>query len=95
MMEHKLKCWPEHFRAVTEPNSRKRKLVEIRKDDRPFNVGDSLKLVEYDPNSDSHSGAWCTVLVSHCLRGGPWLPDGYVAMSIHLQSFGEDGATHG
>lgn len=83
-MEHNLKCWPEHFRDVIHSDRKKRKTVEIRRVDRPFKVGDTLHLQEYKSSDQSYTGAWADVLVTHCLRGDPWLPDGYVAMSIQL-----------
>lgn len=84
-MRHELKCWPEHFRDVVHPNKNKRKMVEIRKEeDRSFAVGDVLFLREYKPIEQSYTGSWCEVVVSHCLRGEPWLSNGYVAMSIHV-----------
>lgn len=81
---HELKTWPEHFRAVISPSIYKRKLVEIRKDDRDFEVGHNLWLREFDPENQIYTGAEATVKVSHCLRGNPWVPDGYVALSIVL-----------
>ncbi|MBB6694406.1 DUF3850 domain-containing protein [Cohnella xylanilytica] len=86
-MKHELKCWPEHFRDVVQPNKYKRKMVEIRKDDRTYNVGDVLILKEFNPKTETFTGSWAGVRVSHCLRGGPWVPEGYVAMSIHLEDF--------
>ena len=45
MVKHTLKTWPEYFQAV----ARGAKTFEIRKNDRNFQVGDELELVEYDP----------------------------------------------
>lgn len=81
---HTLKVWPEHFEAVTEPDPCRRKTVEIRLDDRDYEVGDMLHLQEWDPRTETYSGWDAKVLVTHILRGGPWLPDRYVAMSIIL-----------
>lgn len=81
-VEHKLKIWPEHFEAVTHPDPRRRKTVEIRKDDRGYCVGDTLHLQEWDPKTETCSGWSAKFLVTHILRGGPWLTVGYVAMSI-------------
>lgn len=78
MKIHHLKTWPEYFRAVVSGA----KKVEIRKDDRDFRVDDVLCLEEYDINTGKFTGEKITVKVTHCLRGQPWVPDGYVAMSI-------------
>jgi hypothetical protein len=44
-MTHALKTWPEYFKEIVDGN----KTFEIRKFDRPFNVGDKLLLQEYVP----------------------------------------------
>lgn len=79
---HVLKTWPEHFRAVVEPDPNKRKTVEIRKNDRDFQVGDVLLLKEFIPNTGEFTGSETGRLVTHILKGDPWLPEGYVALSI-------------
>jgi hypothetical protein len=85
-MKHELKTWPEHFRAVIRLNKNERKMVEIRfEGDRKYEVGDTLHLREYDPEQEVYTGSTADVSVSHCLRGIPWVPEGYVAMSIHLE----------
>lgn len=45
MTTHRLKTWPEYFRAVRSGA----KPFEIRWDDRAYEVGDILELAEYDP----------------------------------------------
>lgn len=42
---HRLKCWPESFSAIAAG----RKRFEIRRDDRNFQPGDVLELLEFDP----------------------------------------------
>lgn len=79
MIEHELRCWPEYFQAV----KRGRKPFEIRKEDaRRFSEGDTLHLREWDPLSSSYTSDEIRVAVSYVLRGGPWLPDGYVCMGL-------------
>lgn len=80
-MQHKLKILQEYFEAVTEPNPMKRKTVEIRKDDRGYRVGDTLLLQEID-HIQRYTGREAEVLVTHITKGQPWLPEGYVALSI-------------
>lgn len=60
-MHHDLKIAPAYFKAVIEG----RKTFEIRKDDRGFQAGDTVTLLEYDdgslgryvPPSDRFTGA--------------------------------------
>jgi hypothetical protein len=90
-MNHELKCLPEFFEAVIHVDRYKRKRVEVRREDRKYNQGDVLILLEYDVNTNKYTGRWAQVYVTHCLRGRPYVPDGYVAMSIHLQKVVEKG----
>ncbi|SFV08074.1 ASCH/PUA domain-containing protein [Alicyclobacillus macrosporangiidus] len=78
METHELKTWPEYF----EPLLRGEKTVELRKDDRGYAVGDTLILREYDPETGQYTGRSCTRLVTHILRGEPWLQPGYAALSV-------------
>lgn len=80
-VEHQLKCLPQYFAAVREG----RKTVEIRKDDRGgFAPGDVLILYEWDHKDRYYVGGACRVLVTHALFGAPFVPEGYVALSIRL-----------
>lgn len=45
---HELRTWPEPFEALWEG----RKVHEVRRMDRPFSVGDTLRLREWDPRRD-------------------------------------------
>lgn len=51
-MEHRLKCWPEYFKAVKEGL----KPFEVRKWDRPYAVGDTITLEEWDPETADYTG---------------------------------------
>lgn len=44
--KHLLKTWPEYFKEVVAG----KKTFEVRKDDRNFQVGDTLELLEFDPD---------------------------------------------
>lgn len=80
---HRLKIWPEFYEAVNSPTPMFRKTVEIRKEDeRVYQVGDLLLLQEWDPEKEQYTGQETIQLVTHCLRQQPWVPEGYVAMSI-------------
>jgi hypothetical protein len=78
-MLHELKTWPEPFGAVRS----RRKTHEIRRCDRPFAVGDVLRLREWDPTTESYTGEETTCLVTHLSAGGTWgLPVDLCVMSI-------------
>jgi len=74
---HQLKTIQPYFNEVVE----KRKTFEIRKFDRDFNVGDILLLSEYDPTIGMlGTGVWREV--THMLSDQPYVPEGYVALSM-------------
>jgi hypothetical protein len=83
---HDLKCWPEHFRAI----SRGSKRAELRLDDRHFKVGDVLRLAEYQRDTqpgEAFTGRFLEVRVLHILGASQFLDalrPNYVMMSISL-----------
>ena len=81
-MEHKLKTYPVFF-ADIEFGA---KTFEIRKNDRNYQVGDVLRLEEYEPLTNKYSGDFLLVQVTYtiCLDGIPDIPDGFIGMSIEL-----------
>jgi hypothetical protein len=59
---HELKCWPEFFKAVALGEKRH----DLRRSrDRHFEVGDRLRLREYDPASSSYTGSEQMVVVTY------------------------------
>lgn len=64
--KHNLKIWPEYFKAVKEG----KKTFELRKADRPFAVGDTLVLQEWDPATQEYTGDSVDVQVTYILSGG-------------------------
>lgn len=78
MTTHELKTWPEHYAPVKTSD----KTAELRKDDRDFQVGDMLHLREWEPMTQQYTGRECWRVVTHILRGGPWLADGYAMLSM-------------
>lgn len=78
---HKLKTWPKYFDLV----KRGLKPYELRKADRDFRVGDCLELVEFDPDTDRHTGRRHYVEISHILTAADpprGLIDGYVVLGL-------------
>lgn len=74
MKVHELKILPEHFLPVFDGL----KLAELRKNDRDFEVGDQLLLMEW--NGD-YTGEACTREIIHIADVGSYLP-GYVLLSM-------------
>lgn len=78
-MTHDLKTWPEYFFYV----NRGLKCFELRKDDRPFAVGDFVKLNEWDPRSQSYTGRTHMRQIFYILRGAvPGLEAGYCILGL-------------
>lgn len=76
---HVLKTWPVAFAAVRAGL----KPWEFRKDDRDYQVGDTLWLKEYLPDEGRKTGAVEARDVAWLLRGGQFgIPPGYVIMSL-------------
>lgn len=78
-MRHELKTWPLHYQALVNGT----KTFEARKDDRGFEVGDTLWLREYDNAIDMYTGRAMYRCVTHLLRGpSHGIESGYVVMSL-------------
>lgn len=84
---HELECWPPHWEDVDS----ERKRVEIRRNDRGYQVGDVLVLREWNPEmliseiglDGPYTGRVCHRTVTHVLHGGEFgLAGGYVALSL-------------
>lgn len=78
---HHLKTQDPHYGQVASGAKR----FELRVDDRPYAVGDRLRLQQWSPER-FYSGEHIDVLVTHVLRGlvcgSAALAEGWVAMSI-------------
>lgn len=85
-MLHELKTWPYYFEAVLAGVKR----FELRRADRDFQSGDTLRLKEWHPESKRYSGREVDALVTFVLdveEGGDFgLMAGFCAMSIKLES---------
>ncbi len=68
MAIHELKTWHEPFQAVWNGA----KNFEVRKFDRPFGVGDTVMLREYDPEIDRYSGRVAKRVITYLVPGGAW-----------------------
>lgn len=82
-MKHELKVWPEFFSDI----KRGAKTFEVRRNDRGFEVGDALRLCEYDPGLERFTGNTIEVDVTYILYGpGFGVKDGVCVMSIKERS---------
>jgi len=79
-MEHELKTWQSYFNAVTDGT----KTFEIRRDDRGFRVGDTLRLRETEYGSGAYTGREERRLITHILRheADLGLADGFAILSL-------------
>lgn len=78
-MRHFLKTLPRFFDAVYSGA----KTFEVRRDDRGFQVGDELVLLEWDAHAEVFTGRRLDHVVGYILRGEEWgLAPGYVVLSL-------------
>lgn len=84
-MQHKVKSWSHFFDAIVRGD----KLHDLRKNDRNYNVGDTLILERYDIQKGDYTGEQCEVLVTYmtsnkfpCAYSSAVLPHDYVILSI-------------
>lgn len=74
-MRHEIKTKRKFYEAVL----RNEKTFELRKDDRGYQVGDTVILEEWDEEKERYTGRWQQVKISYVLRDCPeyGLKDGY------------------
>ena len=79
-MTHALKTWKEYYKEQENGN----KLFEIRKDDRPYKVGDKFLSQEYDNVKNEYTGRETTYFISYVLRNAEMfgLATGYVILQL-------------
>lgn len=79
-MTHALKTWPEYFQQVNTGN----KTFEVRKMDRPFKVGDSILLQEFDPITGQYTGKELHFNISYILTDAErfGIKKGYCVLSL-------------
>ena len=100
MRVHKIKTLPQYFQPLCEGI----KTLELRLNDRDYQVGDFLYSCEWSPNAQAFTKRTCILEVTHIVDAaeGSWLVPGNVAMSVahpgnynvrkvieHLESTGE------
>lgn len=78
MNKHELKTLPEYFQAVWDGS----KTFEVRKNDRDFQVGDMLVLLEWDPIKDEWTGSGVCKRVTYILNAPDFVKEGYIVMGL-------------
>ncbi len=78
-MTHELKILPQYFMEVVEG----KKNFELRKGDRPYKVGDTLKLKEW--NGKEFTGSCATRVIKYIFKDCPeyGLKEGFVILVIN------------
>ena len=81
MNQHELKTWDEFMRDVATG----KKSFEVRRNDRGFEVGDTLLLKGWYPNMGQYSGEEIYAEITYMLIGSQWgVMDGFVVMGIKV-----------
>jgi hypothetical protein len=79
-MRHELKTWPEYFEEVMKGN----KPFEIRRDDRNYQIGDTLILQEYTM-TNGYTDREVVADVTYIFPGGSFgVEDGYCVMGLKI-----------
>lgn len=83
-MTHALKTWKEFYSLLEKGD----KTFELRKDDRPFEVGDILLAQEYDKEKKEYSGKENPFVITFILRDAEalGLKKGYCVLGIKEKS---------
>lgn len=90
--EHLLKCWPQFMPRIASGQ----KTFEIRKNDRDYQVGDTLRLYEHNPDTDiqwDYHGRHPQIRAEIIYISQAYQKDGYVVLGIKLlsESKGQEG----
>ena len=81
MMEHELKIEPKFLARIKDSS----KTFEIRKNDRDFQVGDTLILKEFDPKEGwPNHGVYDSLAVKVTYLTTAYQQDGYVVMGLSI-----------
>ncbi|WP_411680446.1 DUF3850 domain-containing protein [Clostridium thailandense] len=73
---HHIKTWTKYFKDAKSGI----KPFEVRKNDRDYQVGDTLILEEFDPVKQVKTGAWAPKRVTYKLDDAHFVKEGYVIL---------------
>jgi hypothetical protein len=74
---HVIKCWTGYFDAVRAG----RKTFEVRKDDRDYQEGDAVTLLDFDPATEQLTGRQEVRRIGYLARAG-LIPGGYCVFAL-------------
>jgi len=79
-MTHAVKTWLNYF----EPQEKGEKLFELRKDDRPYKVGDKFLSQEFDNAKNEYTGRETMYTITYILRDADFfgLKTGYCILQL-------------
>ena len=79
-MTHALKTWQPFFQSQEDGE----KLFELRKDDRPYKVGDDFLSQEYDSKKNEYTGRETKYRITYILRDAEFfgLKKGYCILNL-------------
>src|SRR6266851_2256605 len=87
---HELKIWSDFFNDVASG----KKPFELRRDDRQFDVGDTLHLQEFRPAVGEYTGRTVDVVITYIMRSSRnttkiGLPQGFCIIGIKIAELSE------
>ena len=86
MTTHKLKVWPEYFKALKDGT----KTFDVRLNDRNFQIGDLLILQEWNPPTKSYTGQEIERKIVYILGGTDaqifGIREGYCVLGLEVVS---------
>lgn len=81
VVDHELKTWPVAYEQIRRGN----KTHEYRKNDRGYLEGQSVCLLEYEPDK-GYTGRYSVGTIGPISYGPEWgIPEGYCVFSFHRQ----------
>jgi ASC-1-like (ASCH) protein len=75
---HHLKTWTPYFQDIKSGI----KKFEVRKNDRDFQVGDTLILDDFNPITEKYTGAWIPKLITYKLEDERFVKGGFVILGV-------------